>query len=700
MTNPPLLQVNDLTIAYRNGRQTLQAVRDFSLTMAAGETYGLVGESGSGKSTIALTVMRYLGAERIVQKGEVWLNGRNLLHLTEPEMGRIWGRLLNFVPQDPLSSLNPSMLIGEQIAELLRYQLGMGETAVQAKTLELLHMVRVPDPARVAGSYPHQISGGMQQRVMIAMALSTEPPLLVLDEPTTNLDVTTQAAVLDLLRDLMAERGTAVLYVSHNLGVVAQLCRRVAVLYAGELVEDSDTTDLFRQPLHPYTQGLLRSIPQLGQNKANHVLASIPGQVPSLGNRPPGCVFAPRCDLALEKCHHERPFLEAASSSAAANHHVRCHRWPEIARGDITLPLPPASPLTINSSLFTINSSLAQLTDVEVHFATNRSLLNTLTGQPLQPIRAVDGVSLDLRKGQTIGLVGESGSGKTTLARAIIGLAERTNGRIELLNLPLPTKLSTRTIETLRHLQYVFQNPEEALNPTMTIGETLQRPFITLLNHSREQAAAEAEKLLTAVRLPAHYKDRLSGQLSGGEKQRVAIARAFATNPDLLIADEAVSALDVSVQASILNLLRDLQAEHGNTLLFISHDLAVIGYLADTIAVMYLGRLMEVTPATELFQPPTHPYTEALLSAIPLTEPGALANPIRLQGDVPSQMNERTGCPFASRCPRVIGPICHQTTPPWQTLPNGKQIFCHIPAVELTQTQQALFTRSENSAHG
>lgn len=679
-----VLEIHDLSVSYRDGRQWLNAVRDVTVSIAAGETVGLVGESGSGKSTIALTIMRYLGENGRADRGEILFDGRDLLTLETADMAEIWGQDINLVPQDPLSALNPSIRVGEQVAEGLRHHLDLNKKEAEARALELLEMVRVPDPARVLRSYPHQISGGMQQRVMIAIALSTEPALLILDEPTTSLDVTTQATVLDLFRDLIQERQTAALYVTHNLGVVARMCDRVVVLYAGEVVEVASAVDVFHQPLHPYTQGLIDSVPQVGENKAQVQLQAIPGRIPSLANRPEGCVFAPRCTLALDHCHTERPELTTTESGQQ----VRCHRWPEIAAGEISARVEtavdePRREAADSEPLLTIDNA-------EVYFQLSRSLSEFLRRQPHPQVKAVDGVSLELRRRQILGLVGESGSGKTTLARAVIGLAGRTGGDISLMDMSLPADLKKRDKELLQHLQYVFQNPDEALNPYMTVGETLRRPYVTLKGMSREEADAAVAELLESVSLPADYAARLPRQLSGGEKQRVAIARAFATNPDLLIADEAVSALDVSVQAAILNLFSELQAEHHNALLFISHDLAVVGYLADVIAVMYVGQLMEVAAADDLFAPPYHPYTEALLSAIPSTDPTAQQEPIRLEGDVPSQMNRPSGCPFHPRCPRVLGEICSTETPPWQELPDGKRIWCHIPAADLLAAQEPL----------
>ncbi len=678
--NRPVLQISGLTVAYKHGRIWQEAVRDFSLTIESGQMVGLVGESGSGKTTVAMAVMGYLGKNGRITQGEIIFNGRHLRDLSPKDMTGIWGRQINLVPQDPQSALNPSMRIQEQLAEPLRQHLGMNKKEANERAVALLEMVRVPDPLRVARSYPHQISGGMQQRVMIALALSTEPRLLILDEPTTNLDVTTQAAILDLFADLIRERDTAVLYVTHNLGVVANICDHVSVLYAGEQVEAAVVQPLFAQPIHPYTQGLMASVPQLGENKARIQLQAIPGQIPSLGERPSGCVFAPRCAVAIDICGTQ-PSLDALADGRL----VRCHRWEEIVQGEIA-PVPVKTDTAVTQAQS--GETLLNVADVQVYFPVNRSLLDSLARRPKEQVKAVDGVSLTINRGETLGLVGESGSGKTTISRAIIGLAPRTGGEIELLDKPLPPSVRQRDKNILRHLQYVFQNPEEALNPYMTVGETLRRPFMTLLGMSKKEADTAVIQLLADVRLPADYAQRRPGQLSGGEKQRVAIARAFATNPDLLIADEAVSALDVSVQASILNLLNDLQVEHDNALLFISHDLSVIGYLADKIAVMYVGKLMELADAETLFQPPWHPYTEALLSAIPRINPTEQQEPIRLTGDVPSQINLPGGCPFHPRCPRYLGDICATETPPWQELPGGKRIFCHIPAKELEAAQE------------
>jgi peptide/nickel transport system ATP-binding protein len=628
--------------------------------------------------------MRHLGAAGKVRQGQVIFDGRDLLALNESYLRDVWGVHLTMVPQDPLSSLNPSIQVGEQLAEPLRHHMGLSGSAVEQRVLELLTMVRVPDPERVTRSYPHQISGGMQQRVMIAMALSTEPKLLVLDEPTTALDVTTQATILDLLSDLIRERQTAALYVTHNLGVVARICDRVAVLYAGELVEDGPTNDIFKRPIHPYTQGLLDSVPRLGDNKNRRQLQAIPGRIPSLHERPEGCAFAPRCALAIDICQ-ERPGLEQPTDGRL----IRCHRWSEITSGQITLSAPETADhlASAKSDSEHDDASVLALEELQVYFDIRRSLSEMARRKPVEYVKAVDGVTLTIPPGKTLGLVGESGSGKTSMARAVIGLEKATGGEMHVLDKQLPSGLAKRDLATMSQLQIVFQNPEEALNPYMTVGETLRRPLMTLGKMSREEADTIVPRLLADVRLPAAYAQRRPSQLSGGEKQRVAIARAFATNPDLLLSDEPVSALDVSVQASILNLLHALQVEHGAGNLFISHDLAVVGYLADEIAVIYAGHLMEVSAAEALFEPPHHPYTEALLSAIPLLDPDVEQTPIRLEGDVPNQIDMPAGCPFHPRCPRCLGDICATERPPWKDTGDGKRVFCHIPLDQLKEQQ-------------
>jgi len=689
--NGLILEIEDLTVGYQQAGGWREAVRHVSLEIPKGQTVGLVGESGSGKTTLALATMRYLPEEGTVCQGAIRFQGRDLLALKDADMRRIWGSQMTMVPQDAQASLNPSVKLGEQVAELLRHQEGLSESEARSRTRELFERVQLGDPDRVRDSYPHQLSGGMLQRVLTAMAISTEPSLLVLDEPTSSLDVTTQAVMLDLFRELIGgQRQTAVLYITHNLGVVAQIADRVAVLYAGDLVEDAPTVDLYHQPLHPYTRGLLDCVPKLGENKTEVNLRPIQGQIPSLRDLPTGCIFRPRCPLAIEVCKEYPPLYEAGKGRRS-----RCHRWEEIKEGEISgsQPVPEGAQVEPPSGA---EEDVLDLEDVKVHFTERRSLAKLLSGRASTKVRAVDGVSFDVGRGRTVGLVGESGSGKTTLARAVVGLAERTGGEIKLLDTELPPGLRGRSAETFCCLQIVFQNPADTLNPYLSVGQILRRPLKRLRDQTPEELDAAVRELLESVHLSGEYASRLPGQLSGGEKQRVAIARAFAPRPDLLIADEPVTSLDVSVQASILNLFNELQGEYEIGTLFISHDLAVVGYLADVVAVIYLGQLMEVSESASIFDPPHHPYTEALLSSVPLVDPEGEQEQIRLTGEVPSPSEEITGCPFHTRCPRFIGDICVEEIPPWREISGmSKRTFCHIPEEELREKQKRTFRFSE-----
>lgn len=680
----PLLEIRRLTVGYGQGRQQRLALRNVSLTMEAGRSYGVVGESGSGKTTLALAVMGYLPQAGRVVSGQILFDGRDLTGLSTTAMRSLWGSQMALVPQDPLSSLNPSLTIGQQLEEPLREHMGLGRAQRRGRSRELLEMVKISDAERVLDRYPHQISGGMQQRVMIAMALSTDPKLLVLDEPTTSLDATTQANFLDLVRELMQERQTAALYVSHNLGVIAQICQRVAVMYAGELVEDGPTAAIYHQPLFPYTRGLLDSVPRLGENKGEVNLRPIEGRIPELDSLPSGCVFRPRCPVAIDICSQTPPLFQASET-----HSTRCHRWQEIQRGDLS-PRQP-EPETPDRDQSPVRPRVLETTDLEVRYERPRSVLDWLRRRASEPVRALNGVSLAVNGGQTLGLVGESGSGKTTWARAVLGLVRPKAGDVRMMGETLPAGLDARELSRLRQLQAVFQNPQEALNPYLTVAESLRYPLTHLQGLAGEAADRAIAELLRAVNLPPSFAQRLPRQLSGGEKQRVAIARAFAAGPLLFLADEPVTSLDVSVQASILNLLNELQAQHNIAYVLISHDLAVVGYLSDMVAVIYFGELMEVAQAGDLFEPPYHPYTEALLSAIPLIDPKARQERIRLEGELPSPVDQIGGCPFHTRCPRLLGDVCVEERPPWRESGQGKQIYCHIPLEQLSEQQRRAF---------
>jgi peptide/nickel transport system ATP-binding protein len=680
---PPILKIENLTVSYRQGKVRLDVLRNVNLAIHAGTIYGLVGESGSGKSTLALAIMNYLSEGGEVREGSIQVHGRELTERSAAAMRQLWQHELRLIPQNPLASLNPALRIGEQIEEALPPTLSKDQVRTRAR--ELLAMVHLADPDRVLKSYPHQLSGGQQQRILIAMALSGEPTLLVMDEPTTNLDVTTEAAILELVRELIAQRNTAVLYVTHNMGVVAQLCDRVAVLYAGELVEDAAVLELFQQPLHPYTQALLDSVPRLGYSKSETQLRSIPGQIPQPDDMPAACVFEPRCPLAIERCARERPELEMP----LPERRVRCHRWEVMASGTAksgeTAEEPAASVAAAQPEL------VLDVVNLRKQYPVRRNLLDVVTRKAPQTVQAVNEISFQIQRRETLGLVGESGSGKSTAARCIVGLAARDGGDVRLLDMPLPAALAHRDKRMLRHLQMVLQSPDEALNPYLSVGDTLRRPLMRLAGKSRAEADQGVARLLALVRLSPTYMNRMPDQLSGGEKQRVAIARAFASQPDLLLLDESVSGLDVSVQATILNLLNKLQQEKECAYLFISHDLAVVSYLADVIAVIYLGRLMEVGRTQAVLAPPFHPYTEALLSAIPVPDPTIERQPIVLEGEAPSPINLPSGCPFHTRChrrPLLPDPeVCVREAPPWRTTGDGHRIYCHIPLEQLRRVQ-------------
>ena len=710
-TGQNLLEVDNLTISYRVEDQWIPAVRDFRLELQPRQILGLVGESGSGKSTVALALMRYLSSNgRVDSGGRLQFKDEDLLRKSNAEMRQLWAKRIKFVPQNAAAALNPSIKVGRQVMEALKAADGIAGSEAYKRMMDMFHDVNLVDPERVAERYPHELSGGMQQRVTIAMALISNPELLVMDEPTTGLDVTTEAVILDLVRGLIAERDTGVVYITHNLGVVAQLCERVVVLYAGEIMEEASVLDLFQHPRHPYTLGLINSVPKPGQSKRAAQLQSIAGNPPSLARIPGGCVFAERCPFVVDVCRERKPPLESLGDGRA----VRCHRWEEITPTlNPTLirrkGLPddntahPASMGRVDTEPWRngvgngglSDDTLMQVSDLTKHFPVERSLREILGRQEPSPIRAVDGVDLQLRAGQTLGLVGESGSGKTTLARLIIGLEERSGGKLELLGMDVRNSVRDRSQDVLSKLQMVFQNPQNSLNPYLSVRQAIRRPLIKLRGFSAAEAEEEALDLLARVNLRPEYAERYPDELSGGEKQRVAIARAFASDPDLIICDEPVSALDVSVQSAVLNLLAQLQDDHGSAYLFISHNLSVVGYLADTIAVMYLGQLFEVGEARELFQPPYHPYTEALVSAIPVPDPLHSTERILLSDDLPSAQNLPSGCRFHTRCPRKIGEICETDEPPWRQRDESHLIRCHIPLEELTTAQSGLIPLDE-----
>lgn len=672
-----ILEVSQFSLAYRVGNQWAEALHAIDLKIAPREVHGLVGESGSGKSTLALAVMGYRARGARVIGGEIRFEGEDLASKPESFLRELWGNVISFIPQDPMAALNPSYPIGEQIAEVYRRQ-GQSARVADEQAMDILARVHIPEPRVYAKRYPHQLSGGMQQRVTIAMALAARPRLLILDEPTTALDVTTEAVILDLIRDLVADMGTAALYVSHNLGVIAQLCDRATVLYAGEVMASGTVEQIYSAVPHPYPAALLASLPPL-QAGSQTRLPAIDGHAPALTARSSGCVFADRCPVAVAQCHTRKPSLE----TVRAGLQVKCHRWLEIAQGVITLDFMPAAP-EIRQATSAPKPILA-VQSLHKQFG-NTGWLSRWFGRP--PTSAVINTSLSLNSGMTLGLVGESGSGKTTLARCIVGLETADQGEMQLLDMPLSPHLSQRPDALRRELQMIFQNPADTLNPYRTIGAALDRTLLRLQpGIGQKERQTRIRELLAAVRLPPETARRYPGELSGGEKQRVAIARAFAANPAFVVADEPTSALDVSVQAVILNLLKDLRARQETAYLFISHDLRAVSSIADQIAVMLLGQIVEQGRTEQVFSAPSHPYTEVLVSAIPPLTPGAKSNRLRLDHDL-SSGTPTGGCRFHGRCPRKIGVLCEQEAPPWQKVADDHFIRCHIPPAELAALQQ------------
>jgi peptide/nickel transport system ATP-binding protein len=674
----PVVKVDHLAIVYETRGGDVPAVRDVSFEIYRGETLGLVGESGCGKSTVAYGLVNYLGRNGRIAKGEIIFQGDSLVDRSAEELRKLRGDQISMVYQDPMTSLNPVLRIGDQMLEVLTVHRGASTEEARARCIEMLHRVYMPDPAKVLERYPHQISGGQQQRIVIAMALLNNPALLIMDEPTTALDVTVEAAVLDLIADLRRDFDTAILFISHNLGVIARVSDRVGVMYAGELVELAATKEIFANPRHPYTQGLLRCVPRLGFDKAGSVLHPIRGRVPAPDRLPPGCVFEPRCDYARDACREERPALR----QIGGQHHSRC-RFAEEIDPHGWQPSAGVIPLAITTN--GQPDSILNVSDLKTYYRhADASPLSMIGLGKKEYVKAVDGVSFTLPRGQTLGVVGESGCGKSTLIKTIIGLEDMSGGRAEFVGFDLQQRASQRDLSLIQELQMVFQNPDATMNPSYSIGTQIERPLRRFKIVPASDVRAEVIRLLQAVKLDEHYYDRRPRQLSGGEKQRVGIARAFAGRPDLVLCDEPVSALDVSVQAAVLNLLLEIQREHGTTMIFIAHDLSVVRFFSDSIAVMYLGQIVEIGPAEAIYVPPYHPYTESLLAAVPIPDPSVEQKHIRLEGSVPSPLHPPSGCRFHTRCPRRAmlpdsGRICETVEPPWQDSGDGHRILCHIP---------------------
>jgi peptide/nickel transport system ATP-binding protein len=692
------LDVRDLEVTFHRRGRDLPVLKGVSLRIARGEAYGLVGESGCGKTTLAMAALRYLASNGSVDAGSVHVDGQDVSTLSEEALRQWRGTAVSMVYQDPATALSPAMRVGDQVAEVFRFHEGVSKAEARKQAREALRKVALPDPDATMRRYPFELSGGQQQRVVIAMALAANPRLLVLDEPTTGLDATVEAEILDLIEELRGRINAAILLITHNLGLVARLCERVGVLYAGRIVEEGPARDIFTDPRHPYTLGLMRCVPRFGMNKSDAALQTIPGTLPALGEPLKGCVYSARCPMAKPVCVRREPDLFAWPGAEAAEGRARAesmepdpaayspHHAAPVGEGerhsrcyfsDIVPKMARAVPVLATPLEAREASDVLAIDDMVRTFKDGRRKLT-----------AVSDVSLTLRRGETFGLVGESGSGKTTLAKCLTGLIAADSGTVTFNGKKLRPTAASRSQDALRAIQMVFQNPDSTLNPAWSTRAILTRAVRKLGGAHEGSVRAKVDTLSAGVRVEPRFLLQRPLELSGGQKQRIAIARAFAGDPTLVVCDEPASALDVSVQASILNLLVELQTKEQVSYVFISHDLAVVRYISDRIGVMYLAELIEVGSAEQVFNPPHHPYTEALLSSIPKLDFDAERQRIALRGTMPSLSEPPSGCRFHTRCHRFLGDICVQQEPPAQPAADGHTYRCHIPPDELLALQR------------
>jgi peptide/nickel transport system ATP-binding protein len=704
----PVLEIEDLSTHIQLTRSVVQAVGNVSMRVDAGETLGIVGESGSGKSMTGLSVIGLLPPGGSVVGGSIRLGGRELVGLREEEMRAIRGNEIAMIFQDPLTSLDPTKTIGYQVAEPVRLHQGASKAAARERTLEVLSLVGLPRPKERLDDFPHQLSGGLRQRVMIAMALACEPKLLIADEPTTALDVTIQAQILDLLADLKDRLGMAMLLITHDMGVIAGHADRVNVMYAGRVVETTEVGVLFSRMRHPYTQALLASIPRLSQD-SKKALHAIPGLPPDLASPPPGCRFAPRCTRATDKCRDDEPPLAGES----ARHRFSC--WhpvdgplvlevvqagvPDAASIGLSVPVAgagqgpvPDVPLAVTelpapepAAAADDAKPLLELRHLVKEFPVRSG---AILQRKVGAVHAVSDVSFSVPAGTTFGLVGESGCGKTTIGKMIVALERPDSGSIALGDVDVTGLRGNELRHTRRDLQLMFQDPHASLDPRMRVGAIIGEPLAIQHIGSRREQRNRVFELLGEVGLPRNAVERYPHEFSGGQRQRIGLARALTLNPRLIVADEPVSALDVSIRAQVLNLMKRLQATHGLTYVVISHDLAVVKYMAERIGVMYLGKLVELGSAADIYERAAHPYTSGLIATIPVPDPAAARSKIGsgIKGELPSPVHPPSGCRFRTRCP-LAQEQCETEEPRLRSFGPGHQAACHFPLQTPAQEQ-------------
>jgi len=686
----PILEIDKLSISFFTRLREIPAVMDFSAMVMPGEALGLVGESGCGKSTVALGVMQDLGVNGRIVGGSIKFKGRDLGEMTPDELRGIRGSQIAMIYQEPMASLNPAMRVGRQLMEVPMIHEGISEIEAYERALEVVSDVKLPDPERILQAYPHQLSGAQQQRIVIAMALMSKPSLLILDEPTTALDVTVEAAVVELVKDLGKKYGTSMLFISHNLGLVLETCDRICVMYSGEAVERGSIEDVFDKMRHPYTQALFRSIPLPGADKNARPLVAIPGNFPLPHERPPGCNFGPRCDyFEAGRCDAGHIFMTEVPGDD--RHESRCLRFQDI---DWDAPLVASQSVAKTEP----GNVVLKMDNLKKYYEVAANAL--FGGGEKRVVKANETLSFEARESETLAIVGESGCGKSTFAKVLMGLETATEGEILLDNKSIgSTPIQNRDTKTVADVQMVFQNPFDTLNPSMTVGRQIIRALeIFKIGKNDDERREKMLSLLDLVKLPRAFADRMPRQLSGGQKQRVGIARAFAGGARIVVADEPVSALDVSVQAAVTDLLMEIQREEKTTLLFISHDLSIVRYLSDRVMVMYLGHVVELGTTEQVFSPPYHPYTEALLSAVPIADTRVEKQHIVLEGDIPSAMDPPSGCPFQTRCrwkDRAGKSLCESEVPPVRILSDGHQVKCHLSDAELASMEPVIKIAAE-----